>query len=82
MNTAFAWESDMTVEDRVGKLESEFHSFRTEVAKEFSLIRAEMAEKLGLVNIALERAKLWMLVTCISTLATMFMTLGHALKLF
>ncbi len=82
-------------------LRVEFHSFRTEVAKEFGLVRSEMAadrvenaKEFGLLRreieslrTAIERAKLWFVVTmlvmgvpALGTLFSMFSTLWHALK--
>jgi hypothetical protein len=62
------------------ELRVELHSFKTDIAKEFGLVRAEI-EKL---RTAIESTKVWFLLTCFGAV---FSGIGavvglHALKLF
>jgi len=75
-------------------LGTQFHSFRTEVAKEFGDVRtamaneigglrAEMHREFGTIRTSIEQAKLWMLVTGVgAVILTTFTTLGRVLKWF
>jgi len=76
-------------------LKTEFYSFRTEVAKEFGALRAEMATRFGIVDTrieslktALEQTKRWVLVSGLSAIASLLTMLaalaglGRSLKLF
>jgi hypothetical protein len=72
----------MTDESRIGKLESdvkslrdafdllrsEFLSFKTEVAKEFGSVRTSVES----LRTAIERAKLWMVVTGAGTILSVW----------
>ena len=61
-------QSDMTeVKEDVKSLKTEFLTFKAEVAKEF-----------GLIRISIERAKLWMVVTGLGTILSVW---GAALAL-
>jgi hypothetical protein len=56
----------------------EFGSFRSEVAKEFGSFRSEVAKEFGSVRTSIERAKLWMVVTGVGTILSVW---GAALAL-
>jgi hypothetical protein len=77
MNAVLEEVSRMVVEDRIARIESdvaevkgdlktlstEFRDFKTEVAKEFGSVRVELQS----LRTSIERTKIWMLGTGIST---------------
>jgi predicted RNase H-like nuclease (RuvC/YqgF family) len=66
------------IRDDIKTINAKFADFREHVAKEFGSMRASIEQ----LRTAIEQGKLWMLVTAIGTMLTMFTTIGHALKLF
>jgi predicted RNase H-like nuclease (RuvC/YqgF family) len=59
-------------------LRSEFLTFKAEVAKEFGSIRASIEKEVGSIRTSIERAKLWMVVTGVGTILSVW---GAALAL-
>jgi len=65
-----------------GLVRAEMADFKTEVAKEFGLLRTEMRASHESLKIAIESAKLWMLVAgVIAVMLMLFSIVGHALKI-
>jgi hypothetical protein len=81
MNAVVKEVSSMVVEDRIARLESdvaevkgdvkvltkEFRDFKVEVAKEFGAVRAELKGSVESLRTSIERTRVWMLGTGIST---------------
>jgi archaellum component FlaC len=56
----------------VEELKTQFVSFKVEVAKELGAFRTEMARELGSIRTSIERAKLWMIVTGLGTILSVW----------
>ncbi len=67
-----------SLEKQVHDSRVEMQSFQTDVAKEFGAVKVSIES----LNTAVERAKIWMLVTGGGVLLSTIITVGHALKLF
>ena len=60
------------IKGNLDRLREAFESFRIEVAKEFGALRTEMAREFGSLRTSIERAKLWMLVTGLGTILSVW----------
>jgi len=67
-------QSDVTeIKGALGWLREAFESFKIEVTKEFgTTIRTEMAREIGSLRTSIERAKLWMVVTGLGTILSVW----------
>jgi hypothetical protein len=88
MNKRVAKESVMSDDNRIVKLESDVHHLQSDVTEikgdlkslkiEFLTFRAEVAKEFGSIRTSIERAKLWMVVTGVGTILSVW---GAALAL-
>jgi predicted RNase H-like nuclease (RuvC/YqgF family) len=88
MNKRVARESAMSDDNRVVKLESDVHHLQSDVTEikgdvkslktEFLTFKAEVAKEFGAIRVSIERAKLWMVVTGVGTILSVW---GAALAL-
>ena len=66
-------QSDVTeIKGSVGWQREAFESFRIEVTKQFGAIRTEVAQEIGSVRTFIERGKLWMVVTGLGTILSVW----------
>jgi hypothetical protein len=88
MNKRVARESGMSDDNRIVKLESDVHHLQSDVTEikgdlkslkiEFLTFKAEVAKEFGSIRTSIERAKLWMVVTGVGTILSVW---GAALAL-
>jgi hypothetical protein len=88
MNKRVAKESVMSDDNRIVKLESDVHHLQSDVTEikgdlkslkiEFLTFKAEVAKEFGSIRTSIERAKLWMVVTGVGTILSVW---GAALAL-
>jgi hypothetical protein len=88
MNKRVARESAMSDDHRVVKLESDVHQLQSDVTEikgdvkslktEFLTFKAEVAKEFGAIRVSIEGAKLWMVVTGVGTILSVW---GAALAL-
>jgi uncharacterized coiled-coil protein SlyX len=93
VNAAVAEVSSMVVEDRIARLESDVAElkgdvkslnthlleFMTEVAKDFGFMKAEIRGSVESLRTSIERTKVWMLGTGISTVLGVAAIVGFKL---
>jgi uncharacterized protein YydD (DUF2326 family) len=94
VNAAVAEVSSMVVEDRIARLESDIAElkgdvkslnthlleFMTEVAKDFGFMKAEIRGSVESLRTSIERTKVWMLGTGISTVLGVAAIVGFKLR--
>jgi predicted RNase H-like nuclease (RuvC/YqgF family) len=88
MNKRVAKEPVMSDDNRIVKLESDVHHLQSDVTEmkgdlkslktEFLTFKAEVAKEFGSIRTSIERAKLWMVVTGVGTILSVW---GAALAL-
>ena len=88
MNKRVARESVVSDDNRIVKLESDVHHLQSDVTEikgdlkclktEFLTFKAEVAKEFGSIRTSIERAKLWMVVTGVGTILSVW---GAALAL-
>ena len=82
MNKRVARESAMSDDGRIVKLESGVHHLQSDVTEikgdvkslktEFLTFKAEVAKEFGSIRTSIERAKMWMVVTGIGTILSVW----------
>ncbi len=66
-------QSDVTeIKGTLDWLRGAFESFKIEVTREFGAIRTEIAKETGSLRTSIERAKLWMVVTGLGTILSVW----------
>jgi hypothetical protein len=82
MNKRVARESVMSDDNRIVKLESDVHHLQSDVTEikgdlkslktDFLTFKAEVAKEFGVIRTSIERAKLWMVVTGVGTILSVW----------